>query len=167
MLSNCFFFPQAEKSVILLTTERYHTVNGEITKWEQRQNEDTRLNWFRIFWHQILVSFSEYWLSVCVFCFFVLSSFSFRNLSNISSRHHTYSIKVRKSSEPAGTFQICFWYFISFNMKSFFLKIFKTNQTEVASNSKSIYTALILKRQQRRNTHSSHKRNWCTPDIYL
>ena len=54
----------------------------------------------------------------------------------ISSRHHTYSIKVEKLSEPAGTFQICFWYFISFNMKSFFLKIFKMNQTEVVLNMK-------------------------------
>ena len=38
------------------------------------------------------------------------------------------------SSEPVDTFKICFWYFISFNMKSFFLKIFKMNQTEVAPN---------------------------------
>ena len=52
---------------------------------------------------------------------------------SISSGHRRYSIKVEKPSEPAGTFQICFWYFISFNMKSFFLKkIFKTDQIEVA-----------------------------------
>ena len=53
---------------------------------------------------------------------------------NISSGRRTYSIKVEKQSEPAGTFQICFWYFISFNMRSFFLKIFKTKQVEVAPN---------------------------------
>ena len=51
---------------------------------------------------------------------------------NISSGHLTYSIKVKKPSAPADTFQICFWYFISFSMKS----LFKTNQTEVASNMK-------------------------------
>ena len=55
---------------------------------------------------------------------------------SISSRHRTYSIKVEKLSEPAGTFQVCFWYFISFNMKRFFLKIFKTDQIEVAPNMK-------------------------------
>ena len=49
-------------------------------------------------------------------------------------RHHLHGIKVEKPSEPAGTFQICFWYFISFNMKSFFLKIFKMNQIGVAPN---------------------------------
>ena len=38
---------------------------------------------------------------------------------NISSKHHMYSIKVEKQSEPASTFQICFWYFISFKIKSF------------------------------------------------
>ena len=47
-----------------------------------------------------------------------------------------YSMKVEKPSEPAGTFQICLRYFISFDMKSFSLKIFKINQTEVASNIK-------------------------------
>ena len=46
--------------------------NREITKWERRQDEDTRLNWFRIFWRQILVSFSEYWLNDCVICVLVL-----------------------------------------------------------------------------------------------
>ena len=38
---------------------------------------------------------------------------------NITYRH-TYSIKVEKLSEPASTFQTCFWYFICFNVKSFF-----------------------------------------------
>ena len=47
---------------------------------------------------------------------------------NISSGDRTYSVKVEKPSEPTGTFQICFWYFISFSMKTFFLKIFKTKQ---------------------------------------
>ena len=58
--------------------------------------------------------------------------------ANISSRHHTYSVKVEKLSEPAVTFKICFWYFgISFRQESFnFLKIFKMNQTEVALNMK-------------------------------
>ena len=28
---------------------------------------------------------------------------------NINSRHDMYSIKVDKPSEPAATFQICFW----------------------------------------------------------
>ena len=51
---------------------------------------------------------------------------------SISSRHRTYSIKVEKPNEPAVTVQICFWYFISFNMKS----LFKTDQTEVATNKK-------------------------------
>ena len=55
---------------------------------------------------------------------------------NISSGHHTYSIKVEKPSEPSGTFQICFWYFISFTMKNFSPEIFKTRQTEVAPNMK-------------------------------
>ena len=44
------------------------------------------------------------------------------------TKEWTYSIKVEKSSELVGTFQICFWYFISFNIKSFFLKVFKTKQ---------------------------------------
>ena len=66
----------------------------EATKWERRQDEDTRLNWCRIVWRQIFVSFSEYWLNDCVICVFALSSFSFRNLSNISDfsiwPHTTY-----------------------------------------------------------------------------
>ena len=52
----------------------------------------------------------------------------------ISYRHDTYSIKVEKSSEPAGAFQICFRYFISFSMKGFFMKIFKISQTVVTLN---------------------------------
>ena len=59
--------------------QRCVSVNREITKWERRRDEDTRLNWFRIFCRQILVLFSEYWLNDCVF---LLSSFSFRDLSN-------------------------------------------------------------------------------------
>ena len=55
---------------------------------------------------------------------------------NISSRQRMYSIKVEKLSEPAGTFQICFWYFISFNIKSFFQKNIQINQTEVAPGMK-------------------------------
>ena len=38
--------------------------------------------------------------------------------------HHTFSIKVGKPTELTGTFQICFWYFISLSM-GFFIKIFK------------------------------------------
>ena len=53
---------------------------------------------------------------------------------NISSGHHRYSIKVEKPSEPASTFQISFWYFISFNMKRLFMKFFKMSQMEVALN---------------------------------
>ena len=53
---------------------------------------------------------------------------------NINSRHHTYSFKAEDTGEPAGTFQICFWYFISFNMKSFSAKIFRMSQKEVALN---------------------------------
>ena len=41
---------------------------------------------------------------------------------SISSRHRTYSIKIEKPSESAATFQICFWYFMSFTMKSILLK---------------------------------------------
>ena len=44
---------------------------------------------------------------------------------NISSRHLTYNIKGEKPSEAEGTFQICFWYFISFNIKSISLKYSK------------------------------------------
>ena len=44
---------------------------------------------------------------------------------NISSRHDTYSVKIEKLSEPEATFQICFWYFISFSIKKAFMKIFK------------------------------------------
>ena len=36
--------------------------------------------------------------------------------------NRTYSIKVEMPNEPAGTCQICFLYFISFNMMSFFLE---------------------------------------------
>ena len=54
---------------------------------------------------------------------------------NISCRHDTYSIKVEKSSELTGTFQICFWHFISFS-EEVFIKIFEMSQTEVALNMK-------------------------------
>ena len=49
-----------------MKTRRKHTI------------ELIELNWF---WRQILVSFSKYWLNDCVICVFVLSSFSFRDLS--------------------------------------------------------------------------------------
>ena len=55
---------------------------------------------------------------------------------NIIFGHLTYSIKVKKPSEPAGTFQICFWYFILFNIKRFFPKIFNIDQTDVTSDMK-------------------------------
>ena len=47
------------------------------------------------------------------------------------------SIKVKKPSKPAGTFQnlLLVFYFLQ-HEEFFFLKIFKTNQTEVASNMK-------------------------------
>ena len=81
--------------------------------------------------------------------------------SSSGARHRTYSIKVEKPSEPAGTFEIhllSVFYFLQ--REEFFLKIFKNNQMEVASNMKVfIYTTLILKRPQRRNTHSAHKHN--------
>ena len=54
---------------------------------------------------------------------------------SISSRHCGYSVKAEKPSQPVGTIQICFWYFFSFNMKSFFL----TDQTEVAPNMKVFF----------------------------
>ena len=85
------------------------------------------------------------------------------------------TVSRKKLSESAGTFQICFSYFLSFNMKSFSLKIFKMNQTEFAPNMTVFLhnvpsipnnMTLILKRPQRRNTHSSHKHDRCTPDIY-
>ena len=85
---------------------------------------------------------------------------------------HTNNIKVEKSSEPAGTSQIWF-YFISLNMNSFFLKIFKLNQMEVALKMKIFLhvpslknMTLIFKRQQHINTHSSNKHSRCTHDIY-
>ena len=56
---------------------------------------------------------------------------------NINYRHYMYSIKVEKPSEPVSIFEICFLYFISFDMQSFFfLKILNMNQTEVAPNIK-------------------------------
>ena len=55
---------------------------------------------------------------------------------NIIFGHLTYSIKVKKPSEPAGTFQICLWYFILFNIKRFFPKIFNIDQTDVTSDMK-------------------------------
>ena len=56
---------------------------------------------------------------------------------NISSRYHTYSIKFEKSCDLQVHFKFGFGQdSISFNMKSFFLKIFKINQTEVAPKMK-------------------------------
>ena len=48
-------------------------------------DESTRLNWARIFWCQILVLLTDYWMNDCVICVFILSSFSFRNLSDLSN----------------------------------------------------------------------------------
>ena len=45
-------------------------------------------------------------------------------------------LRLRTRVNLAGTFQICFWYFISFNMKCFFLKMFQMIQTQVAPNIK-------------------------------
>ena len=46
---------------------------------------------------------------------------------SIIIRPRMYNIKVEKQSEPAGTFPIFF-------PKSFFMKIFKMSQTEIALN---------------------------------
>ena len=79
-----------------------------------------------------------------------LKLFSYSNSFQIWSsllvlRDRTYSIKVEKPSEPAGTFQICFRYFISFNMKSFFLKNIQNQSNRGCFKNESIYTTLILK----------------------
>ena len=39
-----------------------------------------------------------------------------KTLSCLQEKRVTPSIRVEKPSEPASTLQICFWYFISFNM---------------------------------------------------
>ena len=72
---------------------RYTHIIRVITKWERRQDKDKRLNWFTIFWRQILVPVSEYWLNDCVICVFVLSLFSFHNLS-IHWRRTVYSFEI-------------------------------------------------------------------------
>ena len=48
-------------------------------------DESSRLNWARISWYQILVSLTDYWMNDCVICVFILSSFSFRNHSDLSN----------------------------------------------------------------------------------
>ena len=70
-----------------------------------------------------------------IYNMFILEKSKFFSV-NISSGHYTYGIKFEKPSEPTGTFQIYFWYFMFLSMRSLFMKIFKMSQTEVALNMK-------------------------------